>query len=113
MPFKVIGLIAGPANTLTRLTKLETDPAKAYPCAAIFIQARAANTGDVFIGNAAMVKGTGVGVARKLEGPAATFQPAFDLVPGGAGGPNTLSLADLYIDPDVADDGVYVAVVQV
>ena len=95
-------------GTPVRVTSGEADPGAARGCHGVLIQVLKSNTGAVFVGTSAMNKGAFTGLFAQLAIPTINLIPNFSaaltLSPGG------LQLRDLYIDADVADDGVIVTV---
>lgn len=87
----------------TDASGITNDPTR-FSCHAALFQARQANTGRVYIGTVNMIRATGVGVAAVLAIPTANAIPAFSvsltLAPAG------VDLSELYVDADVADEGV-------
>ena len=113
---QIEGLIRIPVpGTLVRVSSLITqdahgvlnDPTK-FSCHACLIQAWHANTGKIFIGRADMVSATGVGVSTVLAIPTVNSIPAFSaaltLAPAG------VDLSSLFLDAEVANEGVLVTV---
>lgn len=82
---------------------IRNDPTK-FSCHAALFQARQSNSGRVYIGTADMVRATGVGVAAVLAIPTSNSIPAFSisltLAPAG------VDLSELWIDADVANEGI-------
>lgn len=111
MAFKVIGTISVVAGSPVRLTSGQADPAKAYPCQTVIIQALPGNTSAVKVGDATLVASTDVGVSRTLVKPAATG-PVSEAVYAANGPQNALSLSDFYIDGATGGDKVYVSVIE-
>jgi hypothetical protein len=109
MPWKVIGTITAVPATPVRLTVGQANPAAAYPCQQVRVEALIANTGAVKVGDATIVASTDVGVAASLIKPAATG-PAAVYEVADNGGQNGLNLSDFYIDAANADK-VFVSIV--
>ena len=93
-------------GTLVRLTSGQTTPAAKYSCHAIMVQALPANVGKVYIGTSAMSRAALTGLYAILPLPSTTSIPVFTAALTLA--PNSLNLADLFIDADNANDGVIV-----
>lgn len=91
-----------------RVTSGEPDPAANQGCHGVLIQARPTNVGKIFIGRSDLNRTTHVGVMGFLAIPTInqipSFSAALTLSPGG------LQLRDLYIDADLANDGVIVTI---
>lgn len=87
--------------------------AEGLRCQSFQIQALPSNTGKIHIGNAAMVKATGVGVHAILPTPADSTSGPFPSqsfsVPFAA---NALNLDLVYLDADVSGDGVIITLIQ-
>ena len=93
-------------GTPVRVTLNETDPTASRGCHGVLIQVLKSNTGAVYVGTSAMNKTALTGLYAQLAIPTANFIPSFSaaltLSPGG------IQLRDLYIDADVAAEGVIV-----
>lgn len=96
-----------PARATSTITTdaggIQNDPTK-FSCHAALFQARPGNTGNVYIGTSNMVRATLVGVAAVLAIPTANSIPAFSIALTLA--PAGVDLSELYVDADVADEGV-------
>lgn len=82
---------------------ITNDPAN-FSCHAALFQARKGNTGRTYIGTSNMVRATGVGVSAVLAIPTANTIPSFSMSLTIA--PAGVDLSELYVDADVADEGV-------
>jgi len=95
-------------GTPVRVTSIEANPAASQGCHGVLIQALKGNTGAVYVGSSTMVKGTEADCFVCLGIPTVNFIPSFSaaltLSPGG------IQLRDLYIDADVANEGVIVSI---
>lgn len=95
-------------GTPVRVTVNETNPAAAQGCHGVLIQALKGNTGLTYVGTATMNKTTEANVFATIGTPTTNFIPSFSaaltLSPGG------IQLRDLYIDADVANEGVKVTI---
>jgi len=78
---------------------------------AILIEVLAGNLGKVYIGTAGLNRGTLANVLVMLPIPTANLLPTFSISVTAAA--NALSLSDLWIDADNANDGVLLSVVVV
>jgi hypothetical protein len=108
----VVGLVPVPAaGTLVRLTsalptliKGQRVNPEAYTVHAFLVQAMWNNTGRVFLGSAALVASTGVGLCWAGAIPTSNSIPAFSsaltLSPAG------VDLSDFYLDAAVSGEGV-------
>lgn len=77
---------------------------------AFMVQALSTNTGKVYVGSiAGMVKATLAGVLVVLPIPTVNLIPTFSVSVTAAA--NALSLLDLWIDADIASEGVLISVV--
>jgi hypothetical protein len=98
-------LVAVPGVPI-RVTSGESVPADARGCHGVLIQALPTNLGKVYIGTATMNKAAFTGIFAFLAIPTSNFIPSFSaaltLSPGG------IQLRDLYIDADLANEGVIV-----
>ena len=107
-----LGLVITPTSgTPVRATFNAADPTKRQPAQSLKFTARKGNTGLVFIGLKGMVKSTGVNVVGIVGIPPATgdwpeLEFAMPVIPNG------LEASDFYVDADVNNDGVYVALLQ-
>lgn len=81
-----------------------------YTCHAALFQARSLNTGKVYIGSATMVKATLAGVIAVLAIPSDSSIPSFSIALTLA--PAGITLSDLYIDADVAGEGVLLSTLE-
>jgi hypothetical protein len=82
--------------------------ATALWCINYMIEPLPTNQGKIYIGGSDMVVGTGVGVRAYLPIPHANVVSAYS--PGrGEHGQMSYNLADLYIDSEFNDEGVYIA----
>ena len=95
-------------GTPVRVTLNEADPNASQGCHGVLIQVLKSNTGACFVGTAAMNKLTLTGLFAQLAIPTVNFIPTFSaaltLSPGG------IQLRDLYIDADIANEGVIVSI---
>ena len=96
------------AGTPTRCTSTQSDPAEAFPCHGVLIQALSSNAGKVYIGTAAMNKSTLANVLAVLPVPTANSLPSFTAALTLA--PNSVDLAKLYLDVDTNGEGALVSV---
>lgn len=89
-----------------RVTLAETDPAAARGCHGVLIQALPTNQGKIYIGRGDLDRALFTGMFAFLAIPTSNFIPSFSaaltLSPGG------IQLRDLFIDADIANDGVIV-----
>ena len=93
-------------GTPVRVTLNESAPEAARGCYAVLIQVLKSNTGAVYVGTSTMNKTALTGLFAQLAIPTVNQIPSFSvaltLSPGG------VQLRDLYIDADVASEGVIV-----
>ncbi len=75
-----------------------------FTCHAVLLQALPTNTGRVYIGTQAMNRSTLAGVAAVLAIPTDNSLPSFSIAHTLA--PAGVDLAELYVDADVATEGV-------
>lgn len=89
-----------------RVTLNESDPAASHGCHGVLIQVLPSNLGKVYVGTATMSKAAFTGIFAFLAIPTSNFIPSFSaaltMSPGG------IQLRDLYIDADLANEGVIV-----
>lgn len=110
IPGKVVVVAAGtPVNLYDAIRAAHpTDKAYAFKAFhAVSFQAWKGNSGQVYIGGSDMVKATGVGVAAVLVIPTATYIPTIGMA--NQLNPAGVDLTALYLDADVAGEGVLVA----
>ena len=93
-------------GTPERVTKGESNPAATQGCHGVLIQALPTNTGKIYIGTSAMSKAAFTGLFAMLAVPNTNFIPSFSAALTLS--PSAIQLRDLYIDADVATDGVIV-----
>jgi hypothetical protein len=110
---KVTVATAGvPVSILSRLASSQANKLQAAlgngPIHGIYIEALAANTGKVWIGDQDLNKSSGLGVTRVLAIPTSTVFPSFSMALTNA--PNALSLSGIYLDVDVGGEAVYITV---
>lgn len=100
-------LVAAPGVPV-RVTVNESTPSASQGCHGVLIQALPSNLGKVYIGNSEMNKSAFTGLFAFLPIPTTNFIPSFSaaltLSPGG------IQLRDLFIDADLANEGVIVTI---
>lgn len=106
-----LGLVNVPSSgTLVVLTANFTDmtatDAKPILAASVFIQAKPANTGNIFFGDKTMVIATGVGVIVELA-PGEAFSLSLE------GSVNPFNIANYRIDAANTNDKAYVSFARV
>jgi hypothetical protein len=89
-----------------RVTLNEANPAATQGCHGVLIQVLPTNLGKIYVGTATMNKTAFTELFAFLAIPTSNFIPSFSaaltLSPGG------IQLRDLYIDADLANEGVIV-----
>lgn len=98
------------AGQPVRTTNNQADPTALYRAHSYLIEALSTNTGKIYIGAFNMNKSTLVGVYAVLPPPTANMFPSFSSTISNL--PNPFNMAAVYIDVDVAGEGVIVSVIQ-
>ena len=94
-------------GTPVRATSNQADPLKVERVHGFLFQVLPTNTGLVYIGTEGMDKSTGVGVVIRLPVPTASGLPTFSAsIPISSNG---LMVEAMFVDADVADEGVLVS----
>lgn len=93
-------------GTPVRATANEADPAARFTCHGLLIQALPANTGRIYIGKAGMNKASHAGLHAILAIPTSNILPTFSVALTLA--PAAVSVHDIFLDADVANDGVII-----
>lgn len=108
MPLSPIAKFTVTPGTPVRLSSTQPRPAEKFAVHGVMVQALYNNTGKIFVGDSTLNKSTMVGVHAVLAIPTANTIPSFTAALTAA--PNSVNLSDLYIDGDVAGEGVTVSV---
>lgn len=104
-----LGVINVPTpGTPVRISTLLPSLTEPFQVHAVLIQVRKANTGRTYVGNATMNRTTEDGVLATLAIPTDNSIPAFSAALTPA--PNGINLTEIWIDADVANEGVKVSV---
>lgn len=104
-----LGVINVPVpGTPVRISTLLPSLTEPFQCHAVLIQVRKANTGRTYVGASTMNRTTEDGVLATLAIPTDNSIPAFAAALTPA--PNGINLTEIYVDADVANEGVKVSV---
>ena len=110
MPLFPLGKFTVTPGTPIRLTSGQTNPNEKFGTHGVMVQALFNNTGKIYVGNSTLNKGAMTGVHATLAIPTANTIPSFTAALTAA--PNSVNLADLWIDGDVQGEGVTVSYLQ-
>lgn len=97
-------------GTEVRATSNESSPTARLGCQSIFIQALAANTGDIYVGASGLDRTTLAGVYAILPASTASSYPSvcFELSNSPAG----INANEIWIDAEVNGEGVLVSITE-
>lgn len=77
---------------------------------AVYFQAWKGNAGQVYIGNSALTRASGVGVAQVLVAPSSTAIPSWGISQQVSG--EGVTLSDIFLDVDTSADAVLVSILM-
>lgn len=108
MPLKALGKINPTPGTPVAVISLL--PASIYPekVHGVLVQARRANTGYTFVGDATMNPAADTGLHGQLAVPTTNTIPSWSAALTAS--PNAINLTDIYVDAQNPGDGVIVSV---
>lgn len=105
MPIEARGKLSVPTpGTPVRVTAAEANPAETIRVHGYLFQTLPGNTGKMYIGKANLDRTTLVGVLAILAIPTTNLLPTFSAAITWSA--NGLMLEELYVDADVANEGV-------
>lgn len=105
-----LGKITATPGTPVRLTSNQSTPAARYPVHSFLCEAVSSNTGNVYIGGPSLNRATLADVFCVLPIPTTNLLPSFSATVSYAAA--AFNLADIYLDTDVAGEGVLVSAVR-
>lgn len=105
---KVTVAVAGTKLSLQTVLTAAGLPFRSYHAA--HFQALDTNTGQVYLGTAAMVAATRVGCIHVLAAPASGVIPSFGMALQGA--PAGIDISEVYLDVDTGGEGVLLTLLE-